>query len=98
MQDMMPLFKAALQRYRGYVMQATGSHKYAFEDTPKGEFTLVIEGPWGKYRTFYSRQRVFGTVQRNVPSNQQTVKKVCDFIRDIIADVNQVKNDPHAPK
>lgn len=91
MQDMMPLFKRALYRWAGHIKSKTGSTIFTFENAPSGEFTLIVGGPWGKYRKFYSRRAVWGTSARKVHASQRMRKRTCDFVREIIKEVNQAK-------
>jgi len=91
MQDMMPLFKRALQRWEGYVRMSTGATTYSFEGAPDGEFTLVVSGPWGTYKKLFTRRMVWGTSAKQLPPGKRMTKRTCDFIRDVLKGVDQLK-------
>lgn len=93
MQDMMPLFKKALYRWAGHVKMNTGATIYQFENAPNGEFTLIVGGDWGTYRKFFSRRMVWGTSAIKLPLERKMTKRTCDFVRDIVEEVQQAKAD-----
>ena len=91
MQDMMPLFKRALLRWGGHVKNKTGSTTYRFKNSANGEFTLEVGGEWGSYSKIFTRQMVWGTSAQKLPSGRRMVKRTCDFVRDIVKEVNAEK-------
>jgi hypothetical protein len=93
MQDMMPLFKQALERWAGYLRMETGATEFKVEPHPNGDLTLVLVGPWGTHRKLFSRKLVWGTTTRLLPSGARMTKRTCDFVRDVISEVNEAKEN-----
>ncbi len=90
---MMPLFKKALYRWAAHVKLNTGATIYKFESAPNGEFTLIVGGTWGTIRKFFSRRMVWGTSAIKLPASRRMTKRTCDFVQDIVQEVQQAKAD-----
>jgi hypothetical protein len=91
MQDLMPLFKNALWRWSGFIKLHTGATTFRLENEPDGEFTLVVGGSWGMHKKKFTRMLVWGTTAKKLPTSRRMTKRTCDFVKELIAEVNQAK-------